>query len=166
MHDLAAGHARWVVGLLKNASYDESVARRLQLALAEFGQIAGSTAGDFGDVGLSQRCHITGLRAAHAAGDRGLAAHVVRGMAAQSMHRDQHREAVTLVDSALAGGRGVHTVAQVAFLQSTKARACAALGDMSASTASISAARDAADRMHVGDFPPWLYWLTRDHIAA
>ncbi|MGH8966301.1 MAG: helix-turn-helix domain-containing protein, partial [Actinomycetes bacterium] len=65
----------WVARLLDQASYDERIGRRLYIALAELGQLAGWAAHDAGRPGLGQRYHVAALHAAHSADDRPLGAH-------------------------------------------------------------------------------------------
>jgi hypothetical protein len=158
---LAERDFTWVTGLLDQGSYDEATGRRLHVALAELAQVAGSLAYDLGDHGRAQRFYVTGLHAAHTAGDRALGAHILKCMAEQSADLGHPHDALMLVDSALASTRGTTaTPAQAALLHSWRARAQAALGDESACTASISAAQRYADQIDQSAAPPWLYWLS------
>src|SRR5262249_56682450 len=99
--DLAHRHFSWVARLLDHASYDENTGRQLHVMLAELGQIAGFAAYDLGNQGLAQRYYITALRAAHAADDRAVGAHVLRFMAEQSPDGGRPQPALILIPSAL-----------------------------------------------------------------
>jgi hypothetical protein len=156
----------WVSGLLDQGSYDEATGRTLHVALAELGQVAGSLAYDLGEHGRAQRLYVAGLRAAHTAGDRALGAHILKCMAEQSTDLGHPRDALMLVDSALAGTRGAPPPAQAALLHSWRARAQAALGDESACTASISLAQRYAEQIDQSTAPSWLYWLSPATIVA
>jgi hypothetical protein len=76
------------------------------IALAELGQLVGWACYDTGQHRLAQRYYIVGLRAAHAADDRPLGAHILGEMAYQAAHQGRPAEAVTLIDTAVAGTRG------------------------------------------------------------
>ena len=105
-----------VAGLLDRASYDQRTGRALHILLAEFGQLAGWAAYDGGDHPLAQRYWIAALRATHSADNRVLGAHVLSCMAEQAARQGQPAEAVTLIETAVAGTRGQHTPALLATL--------------------------------------------------
>jgi hypothetical protein len=156
----------WVAGLLDRASYDEHTGRALALVLAELGQLCGYSAFDMGKHGLAQRYYIAGLRAAHTADDRPFGAHILATMARQATCLGQATEAVTFIETALAGTRGQATPALLAELYDRQAAAFATLGDTSACTVAISQARTQAERLTPDDDPPWLYWLDPASITA
>ncbi|MGH3925692.1 MAG: hypothetical protein ACRDTT_23005, partial [Pseudonocardiaceae bacterium] len=131
----------WVAGLLDQASYDERTGRRLYIALAELGQLTGWVAHDAGRPGLGQRYHVAALRAAHSADDRPLGAHILGCMADQAVHHDRPAEAVTLIDTAVAGIRGRETPRLLAELSMWKAYALATLQDGSACVTALAQAR-------------------------
>lgn len=99
----------------------------------------GWSAWDVGDYGLAQRYHIAGLRAAHSADDRPLGAHILASLAHQTS-RGQPAEAVTLIETALAGTRGRATSALLAELHIRHAEALGTLRDISGCTTAISQA--------------------------
>jgi len=99
----------WVAGLLDRASYDERTGQALHVVLAELGQLCGWSAYDSGEYGLAQRYCIAGLRAAHTANDRPLGAYILGSMAEQVARQGQPDDAVTLIETALAGSRGWQT---------------------------------------------------------
>lgn len=163
---LVSHELSWLTGMLDNGSYTESTGRLLHLALAEITQVAGYLAYDLGDQVGAQRAYITALRAAHTAGDQPLGAHILKCMAEQAAENGRPGEALTLIDSALAGTRGTPAGGQPALLWSWRARALAALGDQRGCRTAIDTARDAVDRRTASADPSWLYWLTPADITT
>jgi tetratricopeptide (TPR) repeat protein len=172
MDDVAGGgsvlalgqqHFGWVAGLLNEASYDDATGRKLHIALAELGQFCGWAAYDAGNFGLAQRYYIAGLRAAHTADDRPFGAHILATMANQAARQGQPAEAVTLIETALAGTRGRALLAELHFRH---AYAFATRSDTAACTAAISQARTQVEQLKPDDDPPWLYWLDPAAIAV
>jgi tetratricopeptide (TPR) repeat protein len=149
----------WVAGLLDRARYDERTGRGLHVVLAELGHLCSWAAYDDGHHGLAQRYFVAGLRAAHTADDRPLGAHILANMANQASRQGQPAEAVTFIETALAGTRGQATPALLAELHIRQAQSFAALRDSSACTAAISQARTQVDQLKPDDDPPWLYWM-------
>jgi DNA-binding XRE family transcriptional regulator len=125
---LAQHEFSWVAELLNHARYNERTGRRLYIALAELGQLCGWTAYDAGQHALAQRYYIAALRATHSADDRALGAHVFSCMAEQAARHGQPAEAVTLIDTALAGIRGRQIPNLLAELYGCQAYAFATLG--------------------------------------
>ncbi len=175
MDDLAGGGSvlgmaqqlfGWVAGLLDRASYGEHTGRALYVVLAELGQLCGYSAFDVGEHGLAQRYYIAGLRAAHSADDRPFGAHILATMARQATCQGQPAEAVTFIETALAGTRGRATPALLAELYDRQAHAFAVLRDTSACTTAISQARTQAEQLTPDDDPSWLYWLDPAAITA
>ncbi|HEU0086158.1 MAG TPA: hypothetical protein VFQ77_00635 [Pseudonocardiaceae bacterium] len=155
-----------VAGLLDRASYTERTGRMLHVVLAELGQVCGWCAYDSGEYGLAQRYYIAGLRAAHTADDRLLGAHILGEMAYQAAHREQPTEAVTLIDTALAGSRSEQTPRLLAQLYIQKAHGFAVLNDASACSATISKARTHVEQAGNDDDPSYLYWVRPAEITA
>ena len=75
-------------------------------------------------------------------------------------------EAVTLIDTAIAGTRGRQTSTLLAELDIRKAYAFATLNDASACTAAISQARTHVEQGATDDDPPYLYWVRPAEITA
>ncbi|MGQ0775702.1 MAG: hypothetical protein ACT4NY_15000, partial [Pseudonocardiales bacterium] len=163
---LAEHHFGWVAGLLDRASYDDVTGRKLHIALAELGQLIGWVCHDTDRQGLAQRYYIAGLRAAHTADDRRLGAHILGSMAHQAGHQGQPAEAVTIVDTAVAGTRGQQTPRLLAELHMRKALGFAVMKDASACSAAISQARTQIERAGSDDDPPYLYWVRPAVITA
>jgi hypothetical protein len=87
-------------------------------------------------------------------------------MARQAACLGQATEAVTFIETALAGTRGQATPALRAELYDRQAAAFATLGDTLACTAAISQARTQAEQLTPDDDPSWLYWLDPTAITA
>ena len=156
----------WVAELLDQASYDDHTGRRLYIALAELGQLTGFLAADAGRAGLGQRYHIAALRAAHTADDRQLGAHILANMADQATCHGRPAEAVTLIESAVAGIRGWESPRLLAELSMLKAYALTAQQDGSACTAALLQAEAQVERFEPVSDPHWLYWVTPAWITA
>ncbi|MGH3870046.1 MAG: hypothetical protein ACRDSR_00785 [Pseudonocardiaceae bacterium] len=156
----------WVAGVLDRASYNEPTGRALHIVLAEVGQFCGWSAYDAGDYGSAQRYCIAGLRAAHTADDRPLGAHILATMATHATFQGQPTEAVTFVETALAGTRRQATPALLAELHLRHAHAFAVLRDTSACAAAISQARTQAEQLTPDADPSWLYWLNPTAITV
>ena len=163
---LAQHEFNWVAGLLDHATYDERTGRALLVVLAELGQFCGWSAYDAGHHGLAQRFYIAALRAAHSADDRPLGAHVLASMANQAARHGQPADAVTLIETALAGTRGQQTPALLAQLHMRHAYAFARLNESSACTTAISKARNQVELLKPDDDPPWLYWVSLPAIMV
>ncbi|MGQ0719815.1 MAG: helix-turn-helix transcriptional regulator [Pseudonocardiales bacterium] len=155
-----------IAELLDQASYDEPTGRKLHVALAELGQLAGWAAYDAGQQSLAQRYYVAGLRAAHSADDRPLGAHILGAMAYQAAREGHPAEAVTLIDTAVVGARGQETARMLANLYSKQAYAFATLRDASGCTAAISKARTHVEHLNRDDDPPWLYWVGPAEVTA
>ena len=158
----------WVAGLLDRARYDERTGRRLHIALAELGQLVGWAAYDAGQQGLAQRYYVAALRAAHSAGDRTLGAHILGCMAEQAARQGRPAEAVTFIETAMAGARGWQTPNLLAVLYNRQADAFAALDDASSCTTAISKARTQIERLTPATAiePSYLYWVNPANMTA
>ncbi|MBV9163562.1 MAG: hypothetical protein JO309_00680 [Pseudonocardiales bacterium] len=80
-------------------------------------------------------------------------------MAEQAAHQGQPAEAVTLIETALAGTRGRQTPSLLAELYNVQAYAFATLADASSCAAALSQARTQIERLRPADEPSWLYWV-------
>ncbi|MGB6164834.1 MAG: helix-turn-helix transcriptional regulator [Pseudonocardiaceae bacterium] len=163
---LAQHEFGWVAGLLDRASYDEPTGRKLHLTLAELGRLAGWGAYDSGQPQLAQRYSIAALRAAHTVDDRPLGAYTLGHMAYQATRQGQPAEAVTLIETALAGVRGQETPALLANLYTKQADAFAILRDSSRCIATISKARSQVEHLSPGEDLPHLYWVRPAVVTA
>ena len=163
---LAQHEFGWVAGLLDRASYDEPTGRKLHLALAELGRLAGWGAYDSGQPELAQRYHIAALRAAHTIDDRPLGAYTLGYLANQATRQGRPAEAVTLIETALAGVRGHETPALLADLYTKQADAFAILRDSASCTAASSKARTQIEHLNPDNDLPHLYWVRPAVVTA
>ncbi|MGH4006662.1 MAG: helix-turn-helix transcriptional regulator [Pseudonocardiaceae bacterium] len=155
-----------ITQLLDQATYDEPTGRKLHVALAELGQLAGWVAYDAGQPSLAQRYYVAALRAAHSADDRPLGAHILGSMAYQAAREGHPAEAVTLVDTAVAGVRGRETASLLTVLYSRQAYALATLRDSSGCAAAISKTRTHVEHLNRDDDLPYLYWVGPAEVTA
>lgn len=163
---LARHEFGWVAGLLDQASYDEPTGRKLHLALTELGRLAGWGAYDSGQPELAQRYYIASLRAAHTVDDRPLGAYTLGQMACQATRQGWPAEAVTLIETALAGVRGHETPALLADLYTRQADAFAILRDSASCTAATSKARTQIEHLSPDNDLPHLYWVRPEVVTA
>ncbi len=175
MHDTGGGgdvlsparyHFSWVAELLDQASYNAATGRKLYRALAELGRLVGWCGFDMAQHGLAQRYNIAALRAAHVVDDRPLGAHIMGEMAYQATYQGQPAEAVTLVETAVAGTRGRQTSRLLAQLYSQQAHAFAVVNDASACAAAVSRARSLIEQPGTDNDPPYLYWVRPAEITT
>ncbi|MBG0818675.1 hypothetical protein [Planomonospora sp. ID82291] len=86
--------------LLRTESYDTKTGRRLCAAAAQLAQTAGFMAHDSERDGEAQRWYLAGLHAAHAAGDRALAASILGLMSNQATTLGKVNDALQLASAA------------------------------------------------------------------
>jgi tetratricopeptide (TPR) repeat protein len=87
-------------------------------------------------------------------------------MAYQAAREGHPREAVTLIDTAVAGVRGRETPRLLTALYSRQAYALATLGDCSGCTAAISKTRTAVEAINHNDDLRYLYWVGPAEVTA
>lgn len=163
---LAQHEFSWVAGLLDQAVYDERTGRMLFVALAELGQLCGWAAYDAGHHALAQRYYVAALRATHSADDRPLGAHVLSCMAEQAARQGQPAEAMTLIETALAGMRGQQIPSLLAELYGRQAYAFATVGDVPGCAATISKLSTQIERLTPDAGPSWLYWVNPANMTC
>src|SRR5205814_5488854 len=121
---LVGDQLRYVTGLIENRRYGESVGRRLHGTAAELLRLGGWLAFDSGRHALAQRHWIAAMHAAHAAGDRAIAANILGFMSCQAKDLGQTQEAITLAETARAGYPGASSqVAAILHLRAAEAHA-------------------------------------------
>ncbi|MGH3933028.1 MAG: hypothetical protein ACRDTF_23985 [Pseudonocardiaceae bacterium] len=162
--NLAYVHAQFqaVAQLLTTAEHSGQITRRLLVALAELGALAGWMAGDTERHGLAQRYHLTALRAAHNVGDKALGANVLSAMASQAASREQPADAISLGAAAVELARCGPVVVQ-ALVTSRLAYGYALVGDAERFHAAHGRARELTERM-TGHRPRWAYWVSPETI--
>lgn len=142
---------------------------RLRL-VADFAQLAGWVHADAGDPGAARRAHRVGLRAAAAAGDRPLAAHVLGSLSHQQLAAGDPPGALLLARTAYTGARRSAPAPARALLLHRVALAAARAGERRAAHAALhaaeKAAEKAAERARPDQEPPWLYWLDPAELRA
>lgn len=157
------GELRATVDLVKEASYTEETGRRLLALLAEQAQLAGWVACDAGRVDQGVSLYLTGVKAAHAAGDRALAA-LNLGCAGYTLaNNDRPTEGLLMARSALAGAETTASPLERTLLMDKVAWTAAMAGD--AREAEHAVRRSSASHDHVdtaAERPDWLYWCSRD----
>ncbi|MGH3721318.1 MAG: hypothetical protein ACRDRI_21200 [Pseudonocardiaceae bacterium] len=158
--NLAYVHAQFqAVGqLLRTADHSGQVTRRLLVAWAELGQLAGWMAADAERHGLAQRYHLTALRAAHNAGDKALGAHVLSAMAWHAADREQAADAISLGTAAMELAHRSPATVQ-ALVSSRLAYGYALAGDAERVHAAHGRARELVEHP-IGRRPRWAYWVS------
>ncbi|MGH3719256.1 MAG: hypothetical protein ACRDRI_10565 [Pseudonocardiaceae bacterium] len=163
---LIRANLRYVLGLLDQRRYTDSVGRRLHATAGELTRLAGWSALESGHHPQAQRYWVAALHAAHASGDRALGANILGFMSLQAKDLGQIREAVTLAETARAGYPGASPrIAAICDLRAAEAYACD-----HAITECRRALDTAFDRL--GDPPSsagepgWCYWLDEAQTHA
>src|SRR5439155_167056 len=113
--------------LLHQGGHPEHLRRRLFAALGELAMLAAWTAYDSGRHHLSQRYLLTGLRAAHEAGDGPLAARLLGDLSGHAGIAGRPDDAVALGEAAMRAAAG--TTAGRAFIAGQLTYAYAVAGD-------------------------------------
>jgi hypothetical protein len=154
---------RAVALVLHEGTYSAAIIRRLLIALADLGQLAGWMAFDANQHGLAQRYFFTGLRAAHDAGYSAMAAHILADLSFQATTRGNQSDGVALGEAAhrhaTRSSAGVR-----ASVDSRLAYAYAADGRINEFEHTYATAVDALAGRDPAADPPWLYYLTPNHL--
>lgn len=160
----AATELRILNALANDATYDETVGRRLLAALAEASRMCGWLHFDAGRHAGAQSFYITALRASATAGDPATGANILAFMAIQTYSIGNPQDAVNLVRTAQEQIAGHSTPRVRAMLHARAARALSKTGDRTACARELDAARDAYAQGTHDDDPPWSYWLDAGEI--
>ena len=150
--------------LLREATYDEHVGRRLLSVVAELCQIAGWTASDAGRHAEAQRLYLAGARAGQAAGDPAGAASNLSSLAYQIANVGDPHEAELLARSAVRGADGAATAGARALFLERLAWAQARAGEAGAAARALDAVDDVFADSRPEQEPVWVYWLNREEI--
>jgi tetratricopeptide (TPR) repeat protein len=134
---------RLVCGLLRRGPRGRATQTRLLRVAADLAQLGGWAATDTGRQGAAQRHYLTGLRLAHTAGDRSLAAGLWGGLTLQELIAGRPQDAVAAAEAAVR-----------------------ALGADSAFRRAAGEAERQLDAARADPGPPWLYWLDTAELAA
>lgn len=152
------------IRLLAEASYAEGIGRRLLVVVGELAQLAGWTLSDAGAHQAAARAYLTGVHAAHAAGDTPLAANLLSSLSYQVANVGKPADAVLLARSAERGARHAATARTRALLADRVAWASAKAGDSDGTDRALDAADDALERAAGEEDPDWVYWVSRDEL--
>jgi hypothetical protein len=165
-YQLVTRELQATVRLLSQASYSEHLGRRLLGAVGGLSHVAGWVAVDAGEEAAASRYYATGIQAAHAAGDRALAANLISLSYLYSNTTSPHhrREAVLLAHTANAGAERHVTATCQALLQERIAWAHARAGELRQTERALGEADRAFDDRRPEDDPAWVYWLDRDEV--
>ncbi|SEG77562.1 hypothetical protein SAMN05216223_110247 [Actinacidiphila yanglinensis] len=168
----AVGHRveadlRLVRGLLERQQSRPAIERRLLRTAADLAQLGGWVATDSGRHAAARRHHLTGLRLAHAAGDRPLAVALWGGLALQGVIAGHPEDAVAAAEAAVRAAcdtpPAVRALAAIRLARAQAALGCEGAFRRAAAEAErrLAAAEDADEPA-----PPWLYWLDAAELAA
>ncbi|MEV6984015.1 hypothetical protein AB0M95_22545 [Sphaerisporangium sp. NPDC051017] len=161
--DFVAGQFATVARIVRRSTYDAETGRRLCAALAQLAQTSGWMAQEAAQDGLAQRWYHLGLRNAHSAGDRSLAASIMALMSNHATALGRHRDALQL--AAAAGEAASQTPAAVqALIAARSALAHAGAGDL---TGVERARARAAELINDADErPTWARYVTATEVDA
>lgn len=150
---------RMVSDLLTRGAHSRAAGTRLFRIATDLAQLGGWAATDAGRHGVAQRLFLTGLRLAHTAQDRPLAACVLGGLSVQSVFTGRPQDALDMAEAAVRAAQGTASPRVRAMLASRLARAHAARGDTNGCRRALA---EAAERLAPADRyrdPPWIYWF-------
>jgi transcriptional regulator with XRE-family HTH domain len=160
-------HLRTAISVLGRV--DGASRRRALRLVAGCAQLAGWVHADAADPAAARHAYRVGLRAAAAAADRPLAAHVLGGLSQLSLATGAPHEALLLARTGRAGARPDASALTEALLLHRVALAAAWAGERRAAHSALAAAERAAelaDRGGSGREPDWLYWLDPAELSA
>ncbi|MBV9139391.1 MAG: hypothetical protein JO115_00440 [Pseudonocardiales bacterium] len=163
---LARANLRYVLGLLGERRYTDTVGRRLHATAAELMRLAGWSAWESVQHAQAQRYWVAALHAAHAAGDRALGANIVGIMSVHAIDLGQIREAVTLAETARAGYPGASPrVGALLDLRAAEAHSCD--GSVTECRRALDSAFDRlGDAPSSSGEPEWCYWIDEAQTHA
>ncbi|MEV4442340.1 hypothetical protein AB0K09_25690 [Streptomyces sp. NPDC049577] len=166
--DWAAQDLRWARTLTAECSYDPATGVRLHRAVAELGQLVGWIAADLGIDDLARQHLLLALRAARAAGDRALAAHVISCLSYRAAWNGHGQDALRLSRIARKGSAGEPAGPGQALLATREARAHASLDDPGGCQRALEEAAELAEAGPRGGRAdaPWSYWVTPAVLVA
>ncbi|MGH3942527.1 MAG: hypothetical protein ACRDTG_28675 [Pseudonocardiaceae bacterium] len=153
-----------VAHLLHTAEHGGHITRRLLVAWAELGQLAGWMAADTERHGLAQRYYLTALRAAHNAGDKPLGANVLSMMASDAANREQASDAISLGTAAVELAHRSPMIVQ-ALVSSRLAYGYALVGDADRFHAAHGRSRELVEHP-TGHRPRWAYYVSPQFADA
>jgi hypothetical protein len=154
---------RAVALVLHEGTYPAAATRRLLVALADLGQLAGWMAFDANQHGLAQRYFFTGLRAAHDAGYTAMAAHILADLSFQAASIGHRSDGVMLGEAARRHAARAPAGVR-ASVDSRLAYAYAADGRITEFEYTYTGAANTFAGRDPASDPAWLYYLTLGHL--
>ncbi|HEY1972640.1 MAG TPA: helix-turn-helix transcriptional regulator, partial [Pseudonocardia sp.] len=148
--------------LLAEASFTESVGRRLLMVAGELAQLAGWVASDAGRYLQAQHHYLAGVAVARAAAERALGAQLLSSLSYQLANLGERpADAALLAHSAVAGAPSATPMVRTLLLERA-AWASARAGDREATWRALGAADDTFEHRSTSVVEPdWVYWLDR-----
>lgn len=162
---LADAELRVVSDILRYGSYSERLGQRLWNVAAELGRIAGWSSFDAGFHAAAERYFMTGVRAAHTAGDRITGANVLKCLSLQLVDANRPQEALAIAEAARNGARQAPPRV-VAMLTVREARTHAVLGDAVACERLLTRAEEAMSRADDHESPVWAAYFDQAEYCA
>jgi hypothetical protein len=163
--EFVADQFHTVARLLRTGAYPESTGRRLAAALAQLAQTAGFMDYDALRDGRAQRWYLTGLRAAHAAADLGLAASILALMSNQAISLGNIPDALQLAAASHEAATGAPGPVQ-ALIAARGSLAHAAAGDLTAFRRARDATLTHLDQTGGERAPRWAAYVSRTELDA
>lgn len=158
---------RDTAAVLGEGAYTDEIGRQLYRATAELAQLAGWVNADAGQPERAARQLVAGVHAAHAAGDRAVAANLISTLSYQVANTGDPGSAVLLARSAAAGvGERRSTPLVRALLLERVAWACAKLGDRRGAERTLRTVEELHARERSADEPEWVYWLDETEVTV
>jgi hypothetical protein len=164
-HLLASYLTSHVVPLLEANDPETLNGQELYEAAAEQLYLLGWMAFDNGEHPLAQRYLIQALRLAQAANRPQLGAHVLAGLSDQATLTGDPKQGLQLARTGIAGlNRHGGSHACLADLLALQGRAEAAMGDTTATIASVQRSEEAFGKVRIDDEPEWARFIDRAYL--
>ncbi|MFF2374796.1 hypothetical protein ACFVUW_10470 [Streptomyces xiamenensis] len=157
--------AAGIVRILRRHPGRQRHITQLLQALAHLSQLSGWIAAEIGHLRTADHRLLLGLRAAHAAGDRPLGAHILADLAFTAACSRRPRVAALMADGA-AQAVGHASAAAQAAVWGRVAFARAVAGDPAGMHEAKRHALRAATVMRPAADAPWAYYLTPEHVEV
>jgi transcriptional regulator with XRE-family HTH domain len=150
--------------VVDSASYADKIGSRLLTVVAELAQLAGWVASDAGRYAEAQSIYLSGVSAAHSAGDHSLAGQLLSSLSYQTANVGDPGDAALLARSAVKGAGNATPVVKALLLERV-AWASARAQDSEGARRALDAVDDSYER-RCDSFtePHWVYWVDRREI--
>ncbi|PZG45882.1 transcriptional regulator [Spongiactinospora gelatinilytica] len=164
LRELGKAEFAFIVGLVKDARFDEPTGRRLYAAAAEAARCCAWVHFDDGFHAQAERFFDAALRASATAGDPLSGAYALSFRAIQHYTAGDPRDAVALIEAAQVQTKNRATPRFRAMLAARAARSYSKAGDRRACAHALHRARDLLAAGPRDDDPPYLYWVDLGEI--